>query len=168
MALAPGQQVPDFELRDQHGQSLALSSFRGLKPVVVVFYPFAFSRVCTGELSELRDQEERALGADAQLVAISCDPMYSLRAFAEHQRLDFPLLSDFWPHGQVSRSFGVFDEERGCSRRSTFIVDVSGTLRWSIHNATSQARRVDDYRTVLAGLPAGPAEARPGANRTLK
>ena len=152
MTVEVGQQVPDFELRDQHGQTVALSTFRGAKAVVLMFYPFAFSRVCTGELSEIRDNLDRFQSDDVQVLALSCDPMFTLRAFADQDRLTFPLLSDFWPHGAVSNSYGVFDSERGCSARSTFIVDQQGLLRWSVHNAMRDARDLADYERVLGGI----------------
>jgi mycoredoxin-dependent peroxiredoxin len=155
MTLDVGQQAPDFELRDQHGAEVSLSSLRG-KAVVVLFYPFAFSRVCTGELTEIRDNRRRFETDDVQLLAISCDPRFTLRAFADQDGLTFPLLSDFWPHGAVSSAFGVFDAERGCSRRSTFILDRDGVLRWSVHNANPDARDLEEYTRVLAGLT-GPA-----------
>lgn len=152
MALEIGQSAPDFELNDQHGQAVRLSSFAGNKAVVLVFYPYAFSRVCTGELSDLRDRLPDFVSDDVQLLALSCDPMFTLRAFADADDLKFPLLSDFWPHGEVSRSFGVFDEEKGCSTRSTFIVDKDGVLRWSVHNPMGEARDLEEYARVLQGL----------------
>ena len=159
MTLGTGQKAPDFALRDQHGQTVALSSFRGERSVVLMFYPFAFSRVCTGELSEIRDNLSRFESDDVQLLAVSCDPMFTLRAFADHDRLTFPLLSDFWPHGEVSAAYGVFDAERGCSSRSTFIVDPEGVLRWSVHNPMREARDVAEYARILAEIAAGPAPA---------
>jgi peroxiredoxin len=152
MALEIGQSAPDFELNDQHGQAVKLSSFAGDKAVVLVFYPYAFSRVCTGELSDLRDRLPDFVSDDVQLLALSCDPMFTLRAFADADDLKFPLLSDFWPHGEVSRSFGVFDEEKGCSTRSTFIIDKDGVLRWSVHNPMGEARDLEEYARVLQGL----------------
>ena len=152
MALENGQRVPDFELNDQHGQAVRLSSFAGDKAAVLVFYPYAFSRVCTGELSDLRDRLPDFVSDDVQLLALSCDPMFTLRAFADADDLKFPLLSDFWPHGEVSRAFGVFDEEKGCSTRSTFIVDKDGVLRWSVHNPMGEARDLEEYARVLQGL----------------
>ncbi len=113
MGLSIGDEAPDFELRDQHGQPVRLSSFRGRKAVVVMFYPFAFTRVCTGELGEVRDNLAQWESDDVQLLAVSCDPMFSLRAFAEQDGLTFPLLSDFWPHGAVASSYGVLDETDG-------------------------------------------------------
>ncbi|HEU5045540.1 MAG TPA: peroxiredoxin [Nocardioidaceae bacterium] len=152
MALEIGQRVPDFELNDQHGQAVKLSSFAGDKSVVLVFYPYAFSRVCTGELSDLRDRLPDFVSDDVQLLALSCDPMFTLRAFADADDLKFPLLSDFWPHGEVSRAVGVFDEEKGCSTRSTFIVDKDGVLRWSVHNPMGEARDLEEYIRVLREL----------------
>jgi peroxiredoxin len=152
MTLEIGQQAPDFELRDQHGQQVALSSFRGSRAVTVMFYPFAFSGVCTGELCSVRDNLPTFESDDVQVLAVSCDPMFSLRAFAERDGLTFPLLSDFWPHGEVARAYGVFNEERGCADRSTFIVDKAGVLRWTVHNEMPQARDLQEQARVLADL----------------
>jgi len=152
MALDIGTSAPDFELSDQHGQDVRLSSFAGQKAVVLVFYPYAFSRVCTGELDDVRDRVAEFVTDDVQLLALSCDPMFSLRAFADADDLKFPLLSDFWPHGAVARSYGVFDDQRGCASRSTFIVDRQGILRWSVHNPMGEARNLDDYARVLDEL----------------
>lgn len=149
MTLAVGQQAPDFVLRDQHGQSVSLSSFRG-QPVLLVFYPFAFSGVCSGELRALRDQWSELASADVELLAVSCDPVYSLRVFADSENFAFPLLSDFWPHGAVARAYGVFDDDRGCARRSSFAIDRSGSIGWHAHNALPDARNLDDYRRALA------------------
>jgi mycoredoxin-dependent peroxiredoxin len=152
MTVEIGRPAPEFALRDQHGATVSLSSFRGSRAVVLMFYPFAFSSVCSGELSEIRENLPLFESDDAQLLAVSCDPMFSLRAFADKDALTFPLLSDFWPHGAVSGEYGVFDAERGCSSRSTFIIDASGVLRWSVHNAMREARNIGDYRRVLAEI----------------
>jgi peroxiredoxin len=151
-APAIGEPAPDFELRDQHGAPVRLSSYRGEQAVVVMFYPFAFSGVCTGELTEVRAQLPRFEAEDAAVLAISCDMMFSLRAFAERDGLEFPLLSDFWPHGAVASAYGVFDEERGCPTRSTFIVDQEGVLRWAVHNELPEARDLDEQLDVVTGL----------------
>jgi peroxiredoxin len=152
MGLSIGDEAPDFELRDQHGTPVRLSSFRGEKAVVVMFYPFAFSRVCTGELCEVRDQLPQWESDQVQLLAISCDMMFSLRAFAEHDGLTFPLLSDFWPHGEVASAYGVFNESTGAANRSTFIVDRAGIVRWTVHNEMPEARDLSEQLRVLAGL----------------
>lgn len=147
-----GQPAPDFELRDQHGQRVSLASFRGRRAVTVMFYPYAFSRVCTGELCSVQDNLSTFESDDAEVLAVSCDPMFSLRAFAEADGLTFPLLSDFWPHGEVARTYGVFNEDRGCADRSTFIVDRAGILRWVVHNEMPQARDLQEQARVLADL----------------
>ncbi len=147
-----GQEAPDFTLRDQHGQSVTLSSFRGQRHVIVMFYPFAFSGVCTGELCAVRDSLPQFASDDVQLLAVSCDPMFALRAFGEAERLDFPLLSDFWPHGAVASAYDVFDSGGGFSSRSTFIVDREGAVRWTVHNAMPEARDLAEQVRVLEGL----------------
>ena len=152
MGLDLGDEAPDFELRDQHGTPVRLSSFRGDKAVVGLFYPFAFSRVCTGELCEVRDTLPQWESDDVQLLAVSCDMMFALRAFAEHDKLTFPLLSDFWPHGAVASAYGVFNEQIGAANRSTFIVDKSGKVRWTVHNEMPQPRDLSEQIRVLGGL----------------
>jgi peroxiredoxin len=117
-----------------------------------MFYPYAFSGVCTGELRSVRDDLPSFESDRFTLVAVSCDPMFSLRAFAERDGLTFPLLSDFWPHGEVARAYGVFDEQRGNATRSTFIVDDAGVLRWRVHNEMPRARDLQEQARVLADL----------------
>jgi mycoredoxin-dependent peroxiredoxin len=150
--LEVGRPAPDLTLRDQHGATVSLSSYRGHKAVVVMFYPYAFSSVCTGELAAVRDDLATFVSDDVALVAVSCDPVFTLRAFADRDGLTFPLLSDFWPHGEAARAFGVLDEERGCALRSTFIVDKEGVLRWSVHNAMPDARDLAEQARVLGSL----------------
>ena len=152
MVLDTGSPAPDLELRDQHGATVALSSYRGSKAVVLMFYPFAFSGVCTGELSEVRDNQPAFESDDVQLLAVSCDPVFALRAFADRDGLTFPLLSDFWPHGETSRAYGVFDEEKGCAVRGTFIIDKEGVVRWTVVNALPDARDLNEYVKALDTL----------------
>jgi mycoredoxin-dependent peroxiredoxin len=147
-----GRQAPDYELTDQHGRKVRLSDFRGKQSVVLVFYPFAFSGICTGELCEIRDNLDVFSSDGVQVIGISCDPMYTLRAFAEAEGYEFPLLSDFWPHGEVGRQYGVFDERVGRSTRGSFLVDADGVLRWSVVNGPGQARPLAAYREALAAL----------------
>jgi mycoredoxin-dependent peroxiredoxin len=150
--LALGSPAPDFSLRDQFGQDVRLSSFAGTKAVVLIFYPWAFSSVCTSELGGIRDRLDEFLTFGTEVLAISTDPTYSLRVFADTDGLNFPLLSDFWPHGAVARSYGVFDEERGVARRSSFVVDREGVVRWSVHHALRQARDLEDHLAHLHHL----------------
>lgn len=152
MPLEIGQLAPEFTLRSQHGEEVALAGFRHRQAVIVMFYPFAFSSVCTGELGEIRDHLDDLADESTALVAISCDPMYTLRAFADRDGYAFPLLSDFWPHGAVATSYDVFNAERGCAGRATFIVDRAGVLRWQVHNEMPQARDLADYGAALAEL----------------
>ncbi|ADB31647.1 alkyl hydroperoxide reductase/ Thiol specific antioxidant/ Mal allergen [Kribbella flavida DSM 17836] len=148
-----GSLAPDFTARTQHGEPVRLSDLRGRRPVVVVFYPYAFSRVCTSELGALRDRPD--LLAAAEFLAVSCDPMFTLRAYAEAERLEFALLSDFWPHGAIASSYGVFDADRGCALRGTFVIDPDGVVRWSVVNPNADARDPDDYARALAELGCG-------------
>ncbi len=152
MTLEIGQEAPDFELKDQHGQMVKLSDFRGKQSVVLVFYPFAFSGICTGELCEIRDNLEIFSADGVQVIGISCDPMYSLRAYAEAEGYEFPLLSDFWPHGGVAQQYGVFNETIGFAIRGSFLIDAEGVLRWSVVNGPGEARPLAAYREALAAL----------------
>jgi peroxiredoxin len=149
---AVGTAAPDFELVDQHGTPVRLSSFRGARNVLLVFYPWSFSRTCTGELCVLRDDIGSFQNDDAQLLAISIDSKYVQRQFAEREGFEFPLLADFWPHGEVARRYGVFDEVKGAAVRGTFVIDRSGTVRWSVVRAIPDARDAQEYRRVLAEL----------------
>lgn len=150
--LVVGDIAPDFTLRDQNGQDITLSSHRGERSVLLVFYPFAFSGICTGELGEIRDDLGRFETEHVTTLAISCDPMFSLRGWADQQGYFFPLLSDFWPHGEVARAFGVFDDGAGMARRGTFLVGPDGRIAWSLVNPTGQARDFTGYHEALDAL----------------
>ncbi|SFC67228.1 peroxiredoxin [Streptomyces aidingensis] len=150
--IAPGAPAPDFALRSQHGETIELASFRGEKNVVLVFFPFAFTGICTGELCALRDELPRFVNAGTQLLAVSSDAPFALRVFADQEGLEYPLLSDFWPHGEVSRAYGVFHEGKGCALRGTFVIDRQGTVRWSVVNGMPDARDVKDYAAALDRL----------------
>jgi peroxiredoxin len=152
MTITIGQEAPDFELPNQNGEKIKLSSFRGNKEVVVVFYPFAFTGTCTGELCALRDDISLFQNDKVQLLAISCDAPYSLKVFGEKEGYQFPLLSDFWPHGETAKKYGVFNEDRGLALRGTFIIDKSGIVRWSVVNSPAEARNLADYKSALASL----------------
>ncbi len=146
---AVGEVAPDFTLRDQFGQDVTLASFRGRKAVALVFFPYAFSGICTGEMSGIRDRLEEFLTFDTEVIAISCDAVYALRAFSDADGLNFPLLSDFWPHGEVARAYGAFDEEAGCAVRASFVLDREGVVRWSVRNAVPDARDLDEHLARL-------------------
>jgi len=150
--IAVGDTAPDFTLKDQYGQDTSLAQFRGRQNVVVVFYPFAFSGICTGELCEIRDDLGAFVGDDIQVLAVSTDHMFSQRAWADKEGYFFPLLSDFWPHGEVARAFGVFNEKAGAALRGTFLVDREGVVRWTLVNEIGRGRDFSGYREALALL----------------
>ncbi|MFE0509056.1 peroxiredoxin [Streptomyces sp. NPDC058964] len=152
MAIQVGDKAPDFELKDNHGRTVKLSDFRGERNVVLLFYPFAFTGVCTGELCELRDNLPRFSERETQLLAVSNDSIHTLRVFAEQEDLEYPLLSDFWPHGNISRAYGVFDEDKGCAVRGTFIIDKEGVVRWTVVNGLPDARDLNEYVKALDTL----------------
>jgi mycoredoxin-dependent peroxiredoxin len=149
-----GDVAPDFELKDQHGRTQSLSSRRGSRSVLLVFFPFAFTGVCNGEMHALSDHaaEWRSLGAD--VLAVSCDTLPALRRFSDQERLDVPLLSDFWPHGAVSSAYGVFQDSIGAAARGSFVIDRSGVVRWTVQTAMADARDVNDYLGALRSVPA--------------
>ena len=151
-ALAVGATAPDFTLKDQNGQDTSLADFRGRKNVVIVFYPFAFSGICTGELCEIRDNLGAFVSDDVQVLAVSCDHMFSQRAWADKEGYFFPLLSDYWPHGAVAESFGVLNEKAGAAVRGTFLVDREGVIRWSLVNEIGEGRDFSGYHAALAEL----------------
>ncbi|MGY4642854.1 peroxiredoxin [Cellulomonas sp. URHB0016] len=153
MSIGVGDTAPDFSLPDTHGTPVTLSGLLGA-PVAVVFVPFAFSGTCTGELCDLRDNLEAFQEAGVHLVVVSCDPMFSLRAWAAAEGFAFDLLSDFWPHGEVARAYGVFDEERGRADRGSFLVGADGVVRWSVVNPAGQARDISAYREAIGALAA--------------
>ncbi len=152
--IAVGAPAPDFELPDHHGVPVSLSGLRG-GPVVLVFFPFAFTNVCSGELRAIRDDLVPTLEDTASVVAVSCDSMYAQRVFADQEGLEFPLLSDFWPHGEVASAYGVFDADRGCARRGSFVIDSDGMVRWQKINALPDVRDVGEYRRALDTMVIG-------------
>ena len=152
MAVEVGQEAPDFELRNQHGEPVRLSSFRGAKNVVLVFYPLAFSGVCSSELRALRDDFPEVARDDTELLTVSVDSVYVLRKWSDTEGFQFGLLSDFWPHGGVASLYGVFNADRGLALRGTFIIDKSGVVRWKVVNPIPEARDIADYQKALAAL----------------
>jgi peroxiredoxin len=146
-----GQPAPDFELLNQHGEPVRLTDYRGHN-VVIVFFPFAFSGICTGELCEIRDNIAQFQDSNATVLAISVDSKFAQRAYAEREEFEFDLLADFWPHGAVARAYGVFDETSGMALRGTFIIDPEGIVRYVVVNPRGQARDFAEYRKALSTL----------------
>jgi peroxiredoxin len=153
MAAEIGEEAPDFELGGSVEGKVKLSSFRGKQNVVLVFYPFTFTGVCHGELCEIRDDPSAFDGAGAQVIAISCDSPFAQRKWAEEEGYEFPVLGDFWPHGEVSRAYGVFDENIGCALRGTFIINKNGVIVDKFQSpAIKTARGREEYEAALAKL----------------
>jgi peroxiredoxin len=152
MALENDTQAPDFELLSQHGETIRLSDFNGRRAVALVFFPLAFSGICTGELCELRDNLALFRSDEVELIGISVDSKHTLRAWAEQENYQFTLLADFWPHGAVAKEYGVFLEDKGFANRATFLIDVNGTIRASFITAPGEARSFEAYRAALEEL----------------
>jgi peroxiredoxin len=133
MAVEIGQEAPDFELPDQHGTPVKLSSFRGSKNVVLVFYPLAFSPVCSGELCALREEFPEVDRDDVELLTVSVDSMFTHRAWADAEHFQF-------------------GDARGLATRGTFVIDKAGVVRWLVVNPIPQARDIADYQKALASL----------------
>ncbi|CAB4955438.1 unannotated protein [freshwater metagenome] len=152
MSLIIGDLATDFTLVNQFGQDVTLSEFRGKKNVVLVFYPLSFSGICTGELCELRDNFDRFVRDDVELLAISVDSKFVQRLFAEQEGYKFSVLADFWPHGGVAQDYEVFLDEAGIANRATFVINKDGELVAKFVTAPGQARSLDEYDKALASL----------------
>ena len=153
MPVAVGTEAPDFELPASTGDKVTLSSFRGEKNVVIVFYPFTFTGVCRGELCELRDDLTSFESAGVQVLAISCDSVHAQRKWAEEEGFGFPVLSDFWPHGEVARAYGVFNDALGCANRHSFVIDTNGIVVATFASADLRTpRQRAEYESALAKL----------------
>lgn len=149
--LPVGTAAPDFTLRDQNNQEISLSSLRGQRHVLLVFYPYAFTGTCQGELGAIRDNLSDFANASTQVLTVSVDSIFSHKVWAEREGFHFPLLSDFWPHGAVAQAYGVFNSEKGCANRGTFIIDRAGVIRFAEMKLTG-ARDQDGWRKVLSQL----------------
>ena len=151
MALDVGSKAPDFTLTNQDREPVSLSQQRG-HPVVVAFFPAAFSSVCEKELCTFRDSMAQLNRANARVLGISVDTFFSLKAFRDQQRLTFPLLSDF--NKQVIRDYGVFNEDmiglKGIAKRAVFVIDQDGTIRH--REVLDDARNEPNYQKVFDTL----------------
>ncbi len=149
---AVGRPAPDFTLNDGNRSPVSLASFRGQKAVLLVFYPFAFSRGCTTELCAVRDELQDFQNETVQILAISCDPVPTLKAWADAQGYQFPLLSDFWPHGAVAQAYGCFNDTAGMAVRGTYLIDTQGVVRFAEVNQPGEIRDQDGWRRAVAEL----------------
>jgi mycoredoxin-dependent peroxiredoxin len=153
MTLSVGDRAPEFSLPDQDKQVVSLADLRGT-PVLLVFYPFAFSRICTGELCQLRDELSVYTDAGVTVLAVSTDPVFSLKAYKEQEGFEFTLLSDFWPHGSVAQVYGAFNEKAGMALRGTFLIDAEGTIAFAEVNQPGDAREQSGWKDAVATLAA--------------
>lgn len=135
MALQVGEVAPDFELPASGNRTVKLSDFRGQKNVLLAFYPFAFSPVCSLQLPGLQENLSRFKALETEVLGISVDSRHSSTAFAEHLKLEFPLLSDF--DKRVTRAYGVL-REGGFAERALFVVDRNGRIAYAHVNAIGE------------------------------
>ena len=151
MSVDVGSPAPDFTLTNQDRQPVTLSGLRG-KPVVLAFFPAAFSSVCQKEMCTFRDSMTRLGKADAQVFGISVDTFFTLKAFQDQQKLNFPLLSDF--NKEAIRDYGVFNEDmiglKGIAKRAVFVIDKDGIVRH--REVLEDARNEPDYDKVFSSL----------------
>jgi peroxiredoxin len=151
MSLDVGSAAPDFTLMNQDRQAVTLRDARG-RPVVLLFFPGAYSDTCIKELCTFRDRMSRFNDVDAQVYGISVDTFFALKAFQADQRLAFPLLSDF--NKEVIRRYGVFNEDmiglKGIAKRSVFVLDRNGVVRH--REVLEDARDEPDYEAVFRAL----------------
>ncbi|MBO1902828.1 peroxiredoxin [Leucobacter weissii] len=152
MVIQVGEIAPEFTLSDQHGEELTLSELVAERPVALVFFPLAFSGICTGELCELRDNIAVFADSQVRLLGISVDSVYALRAWATQEDYEFSILSDFWPHGGVARDYGAFVEEAGIATRATVIIGAGRKVLASFETSPGEARDFGAYREAIAAL----------------
>ena len=152
MAVEVGDEAPDFELKDQHGNPVRLSGFRGSKNVVLVFYPLAFSGVCTASCARCATSSPKSPGTTSSCWRFRWTRCSCCGRGPRRDHFDFTLLADFWPHGEVAKAYGVFDDKMGVATRGTFIIDKDGVVRWKVVNPIPQAREIADYQKALAEL----------------
>ena len=152
MPIEVGALAPAFALRDQHNQDVALADFHGRKAVLLVFYPLAFSRTCSGELAEVADNLGDYQNEHVQIITVSVDSTWAHRVWASREGFEFPLLSDFWPHGAVAQAYGVFNEVAGFANRGTFLIDRDGVVRFAEMLGPGESRDQQMWRRAVAAL----------------
>ncbi|MEV6928046.1 peroxiredoxin [Dactylosporangium sp. NPDC051485] len=152
MTLDVGDPAPDFLLRNENNQEISLSSYRGTKAVLLVFYPLAFTGTCQGELTALQQSLPDFQNDRVQVLTVSVDSPYAHKIWSDRESYTFPLLSDFWPHGAVASAYGVLNEAKGYANRGTFLIDRSGVVRFREVLPASQSRDIATWREAIATL----------------
>lgn len=152
MTLPLGTAAPDFELVADDRSTVSKADLAGRK-ALIVFIPFPFTRTCEAEMCAIRDHRAQLGALDAGVVAITCDSVAVNRRWAEENGFDFPVLSDFWPHGEVARAYHTFNEMIGVAERTTFVLDADGTLRAIIASEhLGTAREFEAYLEALTAI----------------
>lgn len=150
--ISVGDVAPDFALYNTEGGKTTLSEFRGTKNVLLVFFPFAFSGNCTKEFCGLRDDNSDLVSDEqVEVIGISVDHLFALKAWKAAEKYPNSFVSDFWPHGEVAEKYGVLSAH-GCATRSTFLIDREGIVRYVDLNPTNQVRDQTEWRKELAAL----------------
>jgi len=152
MTAAVGAPAPEFTLKDQNQQEVSLSSFRGKKRVVIVFYPLDWSPVCTKEHVCFVNDMKKFDQLDAQVLGLSVDSVWSHKAYAEKMGIQYPLLADFQPRGAVAAKYGVFLEDKGITGRAISIVDREGKLAWHKNYDIPVVPDIKEISQALAGV----------------
>jgi mycoredoxin-dependent peroxiredoxin len=152
MSVEVGTEAPDFTLRDEQGEEFTLSSLRG-QNVVLVFYPLAVSPLCTSELRDISQQAQKYDAAGAEVIGISVDSTWTLRAFKKSENLAAHLLADFHPKGAVAKQYGAYIDEAGIATRATFVIDKHGKVAHKVITHPGEARNQDEYLEALAACP---------------
>ncbi|MFQ5553848.1 MAG: redoxin domain-containing protein [Acidimicrobiia bacterium] len=152
MSAEIGTRAPGFELPSQDRELVSLESLRG-KKTLVVFIPFPFTGICDGELCTIRDHLSALIDLDANVVAITCHAVPTIKHWSDENGFGFAVLSDFWPHGDVARAYGAFNEALGCANRHTFVLDADAIVRDRIKtDELGTAREFDAYTAALAAI----------------
>jgi peroxiredoxin len=151
MPIEVGQKAPEFTLKDQNQKEVSLKDFRG-KNVLLAFYPLDFSPVCSKEHACFRDDLSEFQGLNAQIVGISVDSAWSHKAYAEKLGINYPLLADFHPKGDVAKRFGLYLEDKGITNRATVIIDKEGIVRYVQIYDIPQQRQNQDLVKILSSL----------------
>ncbi len=155
MTITTGDRAPDFDLEVTYQQRVRLTDFTGKSNVLLVFHPFAFTAVCEEEALDLQANLGSFRDANTDVVFVSCDTSAARQAWREHLGVEFTFASDFWSHGAVARSYGVFNEENGAPFRGTFLIDQAGIVIWSLVVTEIGTRRVDLVPGSLSALESG-------------
>ena len=150
--LKVGDQAPNFELQSHLGTTVKLEDLRG-KNVVLAYYPFAFTPVCSSQIPGLSEAAERFTEANTAVFALSIDSTHSNKAWAEKiGPIHIQLLSDFWPHGEVAKAYGVLNATAGRAERAVFVIDGEGIVRYIDVHDIGEEPEIEQIFEVLAEL----------------